>query len=216
MVQVCHSYILLYLWWCLHNMWDRFLIKCDWLFTLESKKQIFLWYVYKVQNHLVQCITPPPPSKLLWRKEMCDLFCASLYFKEGQVQGLGWFLTWFPLKFAENNHVGEIVIWGLYLRSPCLSRCTKNRHFLSYRKHRHDTENHVHICALRHCQMASSHRVTDLEKIPVRISKDEAPTPLSVVGPLFISSLLFHLSQTLLNAWRFSLFHSVYSSFHKG
>ena len=42
--------------------------------------------------------------------------------------------------------------------------------------------------------MASSYRVTNLEKIPVRISKDEALTPLSVVGPLFISSLLFHLS----------------------
>ena len=64
--------------------------------------------------------------------------------------------------------------------------------------------------------MASSHRVTDLEKIPVRISKDEAPTPLSVVGPLFIASLLFHLSRTLLGAWRFSLFPSVYSSFHNG
>ena len=62
--------------------------------------------------------------------------------------------------------------------------------------------------------MASNHRVTDLEKIPVRISKDEAPTPLSVVGPLFISSLLFHLSRALLGAWRFSLFRSVYSSFH--
>ena len=62
--------------------------------------------------------------------------------------------------------------------------------------------------------MVSSHRVTDLEKNPVRISKDEAPTPLSVVGPLFISSLLFHLSRTLLGAWRFSLFRSVYSSFH--
>ena len=64
------------------------------------------------------------------------------------------------------------------------------------------------------CQMASNHTVTDLEKIPVRISKDEAPTPLSVVGPLFISSLLFHLSRALLGAWRFSLFRSVYSSFH--
>ena len=64
------------------------------------------------------------------------------------------------------------------------------------------------------CKMASSHRVTDLEKIPVRISKDKAPTPLSVVGLLFISSLLFHLSPTLLGAWRFSLFRSVYSSFH--
>ena len=62
--------------------------------------------------------------------------------------------------------------------------------------------------------MASNHRVTDLEKNPVRISKDEAPTPLSVVGPLFISSLLFHLSRALLGAWRFSIFHSVYSSFH--
>ena len=62
--------------------------------------------------------------------------------------------------------------------------------------------------------MASSHRVTDLEKNPVRISKDEAPTPLSVAGPLFISSLLFNLSRTLLGAWRFSLFRSVHSSFH--
>ena len=62
--------------------------------------------------------------------------------------------------------------------------------------------------------MASNHRVTDLDKNPVRISKDEAPTPLSVIGPLFISSLLFHLSRTLLGAWRFSLFRSVSSCFH--
>ena len=93
----------------------------------------------------------------------------------------------------------------------------EKKHFLSYRKGRHDAENHVHICALRHlgshCKMASSHRVTDLEQIPVRISKDEVPTPLSV-GPLFISSLLLHLSRTLLGAWRFSIFGSVYSSFH--
>ena len=32
---------------------------------------------------------------------------------KGQVQGLGWFLTRFPLRFAANNDVGEIVIWGL-------------------------------------------------------------------------------------------------------
>ena len=50
------------------------------------------------------------------------------------------------------------------------------------------------------CKMASNHRVTGLEIIPVRISKDEAPTPFSVVGPLFISSLLFHLSRALLGA----------------
>ena len=92
----------------------------------------------------------------------------------------------------------------------------ENRHFLSYRKRRHDAENHVLMCAYvtlgTRSKMASSHRVTDLEKIPVRISKDEAPTPLSVVGPLFISSLLFNLSRALLGACR--LFRSVYSSFH--
>ena len=58
------------------------------------------------------------------------------------------------------------------------------------------------------------HRVTDLERFPVRISKDEAPTPLPVVGPLFISPLSFHLSRALLGAWRFGLFRCVYSSFH--
>ena len=58
------------------------------------------------------------------------------------------------------------------------------------------------------------HRVTDLERFPVRISKDEAPTPLPVVGRLFISPLSFYLSRALLGAWRFGLFRSVYSSFH--
>ena len=32
---------------------------------------------------------------------------------KGQVQGLGWFFTRFPLKFDENNDVGGIVIRGL-------------------------------------------------------------------------------------------------------
>ena len=48
----------------------------------------------------------------------------------------------------------------------------------------------------------------------VRISKDEAPTPLPVVGPLLISPLSFHLSRALLGAWRFVFFRCVYSSFH--
>ena len=38
--------------------------------------------------------------------------------------------------------------------------------------------------------MVSSYRVTDLEIIPVRISKDEASTQLSVAGPLFQYFLL--------------------------
>ena len=88
----------------------------------------------------------------------------------------------------------------------------ENRHFLSYRKRRHVAENHVHICALPRCKMASSDRVTDFEKNSVRISKDEAPTPLSVVGPLFISSLIFHLSRALLGAWRLSF--SFTAGFH--
>ena len=94
----------------------------------------------------------------------------------------------------------------------------ENRHFLSYQKRRHDAENHVHMRTTSlwgvAAKMSSSHRVTDLGKNPVRISKDEAPTLLSVAGPLFISSLLFHLSRALLGAWLFSLFRSVYSSFH--
>ena len=65
-----------------------------------------------------------------------------------------------------------------------------------------------------HCNIASNHRVTNLEKFPVQISKDEAPMPLSLVGSLFISSLLFHLSWALLGAVHFSLFCSVYSGFH--
>jgi len=96
----------------------------------------------------------------------------------------------------------------------------ENRHFLLYQKCCYDADNHVHnaLCVTlgSRCKMASNHRVTDLENIPVQISKDEALTPLSVVGPLFILSSLFNLSRTLLlilGAWRFSL-HSVYSSFH--
>ena len=87
----------------------------------------------------------------------------------------------------------------------------ENRHFLSYRKRHHEKCAHMRPTSL---WGVAAKWLTGLEKIPVRISKDEAPTPLSVVGPLFISSLLFHLSRALLGAWRFSLFCSVYSSFH--
>ena len=95
MVQVCDSYILLYL-WRVHNMWDRLLIKCNWLLSLERKKQISLWqvYLYKVQTKLVQHIpldTSSPPNyfgkgkkkkEKKKGKEMCNLFCACLYFEE--------------------------------------------------------------------------------------------------------------------------------------
>ena len=44
------------------NMWDRLLIKCDWLLTLESKKQISLWHVYLYisGSDQVSAMHPPP------------------------------------------------------------------------------------------------------------------------------------------------------------
>ena len=36
-----------------------------------------------------------------------------IILKANYVQGLGWFLTRFPFKFAENKNVGKTVIWGL-------------------------------------------------------------------------------------------------------
>ena len=56
--------------------------------------------------------------------------------------------------------------------------------------------------------MASNHRVTDLEKHPVRISKDEAPTPLSVVGPLFISFSVISSYSSLVRCVAFQSFSS--------
>ena len=90
--------------------------------------------------------------------------------------------------------------------------CSKHFQKKKKRLHRSHTAEHsvwaqIHVCR-------GVHRLIDLEQFPVRISKDEAPTPLPVVGPLFISLLLFHLSRVLLGAWRFGLFRCVYSSFH--
>ena len=51
------------------TMWNRLLVKCDWLLILESKKQISFWcayYVYKAQNKLVQ---PPPPLQITLEKK---------------------------------------------------------------------------------------------------------------------------------------------------
>ena len=60
------------------------------------------------------------------------------------------------------------------------------------------------------CKMASNHRVTDLEKYPVRISKNKARSDAIVSSWAFVysmSSLFISLSRTLLGAWRFTLFH---------
>ena len=66
----------------------------------------------------------------------------------------------------------------------------ENGHFLSYRSVAMTLKimcTYVHYVTLgSRCKMVNSHRVTDLEKNPVRISKDEAPTPLSVVGPFLL------------------------------
>ena len=70
------------------NICDRLLYNCDWLVTLESKKQISLWhtYIYKVQNKLVQHIPPPFQITLQKKRKVCDLFHACLYLKE-EIQG---------------------------------------------------------------------------------------------------------------------------------
>ena len=81
--------------------------------------------------------------------------------------------------------------------------CSKHFEKVLHRLHPAEHSVHIHV-----------HRVTHFDKFPVRISKDEALTPLPVVGPLFISPLSFHLSRALLGTWRFCLFRSVYSSFH--
>ena len=129
---------------------------------------------------------------------------------KGQVQGCEWFLTWFPLKFAENNDDVKLWLAGYKCTKTGIFCCTE-----SVAMTLKIVCTYAHYVTLgSHYKMASNHRVTDLEKNPVQISKDEAPTLLSVVGPLFISSLLFHLSQALLSMWCFSLFRSVYSSFH--
>ena len=91
-------------------------------------------------------------------------------------------------------------------------RCALLKAFRKKVLHRSHTAEHsvwaqIHVCK-------GVHRVTDLEKFPGRISTDEAPTPLPVIGPVFSSPLSFHLSRALLGAWRFGLFRCVYSSFH--
>ena len=62
----------------------------------------------------------------------------------------------------------------------------ENRHFLSYQKVAMMLKimcTYVHSVTLgSRYELASSHRVTNWETIPVQISKDEALTPLSVVG----------------------------------
>ena len=75
----------------------------------------------------------------------------------------------------------------------------------------------AHICQTREKQTITQVPVcpvpqgNQLGKISSSNLQDEAPTPLTVVGPLFISLLLFHLSRV---AWRFGIFRCVYSSFH--
>ena len=71
-----------------------------------------------------------------------------------------------------------------------------------------------HVTLGSRCKMASSHRVTDLEKIPVLVSQDEAPTPWSVVMVMAFVYFLLVISSFSNLAWHFSLFRSVYSSFH--
>ena len=57
--------------------------------------------------------------------------------------------------------------------------------------HRSHTAEHSVWAQILVCK--GVHRLIDLEKFPVRISKDEVPTPLPVVGPLFLSCYFIFL-----------------------
>ena len=61
------------------------------------------------------------------------------------------------------------------------------------------------------CRMASSHRVTDLEKIQFESPRMKLRRHCQCLGLYLFPPCI---SRTLLGAWRFSLFRSVYSSFH--
>ena len=51
-------------------MWDRLLIKCDWLLTLESKKQISSdMYIYIYGSDQVSAMHPHPPNYFGGKKE---------------------------------------------------------------------------------------------------------------------------------------------------
>ena len=116
----------------------------------------------------------------------------------------------FPFKNEARNWQGQVAMnrWDLATK-----KWEQKQHdVLCSKLHRSHTAEHsvwaqIHVCR-------GVHWVTNLEKIPVRISEDEAPMPLPVVGLLFISLLSFHFSWALLGAWRFGLFRCVYSSFH--
>ena len=78
----------------------------------------------------------------------------------------------------------------------------------------------MHICTLRHSGESlqngyGNHRVTALEKNPVQMSKDEAPTPLSVVPGLGFGVGLVTGSCHSLGffSWLALLFFALYRSF---
>ena len=94
----------------------------------------------------------------------------------------------------------------------------ENRHFLSYRKRRHDAENYVRICPLRHSgeslQNGQQPQGNRLEKNPLRISRMKLRRHCQQLGLCLFPPCYFIFSRTLLGAWCFGLFRSVYSSFH--
>ena len=92
----------------------------------------------------------------------------------------------------------------------------ENRHFPSYRKRRHYAENHVHICARRHSgeslQNGQQPQGNRLGKNS--ISNLQGRSSDAIVSSWVFVYFLLVISRALLGAWRFSLFRSVYSSFH--
>ena len=74
----------------------------------------------------------------------------------------------------------------------------ENRHFLLYRKHRHDAENHVHICALRHSGES--------------LQNGQQPQG-NRLGKNSSSNLQVRSSDAIVSSWAFVYFLLVISSF---
>ena len=92
----------------------------------------------------------------------------------------------------------------------------ENRHFLSYRKRRHDAENHVHICALLHSGESQQNGWSPQGNRRGENSSSnlQGGSSDAVISSWAFVYFLLVISPALVGAWRFSLFRSVYSSFH--
>ena len=78
--------------------------------------------------------------------------------------------------YSHSNHRNINEEYKLYNSNNNSNNNNNNsNHTISHSGNRAASYNHSNVCR-------GVHRVTDLDKFPVRVSKDEAPTPLPLFG----------------------------------